>query len=68
MPMATVGTDDYATIVNCRTIDKAFVIAYRVYLEELNEEVYVDEAGKLQAGYIKHMQSAVEVIESPLVH
>lgn len=61
MPMATADTDDYGTIVNCRTIDKAFVIAYRTYLEELNEEVYVDANGKLQPGYVKHMQSAVEL-------
>jgi len=60
MPMATANTDDYATIVNCRTIDKAYVIAYKVYLEELNEEVYVDEDGKLQTGYVKAMQSAIE--------
>jgi hypothetical protein len=60
MPMATANTDDYGTIVNCRTIDKAFVIAYMVYLNELNEEVYVDADGKLQPGYVKHMQSAVE--------
>lgn len=60
MPMATADTDDYGTIVNCRTIDKAFVIAYSVYLNELNEEVYVDDEGKLTAGYVKHMQSAVE--------
>ncbi|HLO59057.1 MAG TPA: DUF2586 family protein [Lentimicrobium sp.] len=60
MPMATANTDDYGTIVNCRTIDKAFVVAYGVYLNELNEEVYVDAEGKLQAGYVKHMQAAVE--------
>lgn len=60
MPMATANDDDYATIVNCRTIDKAYVIAYGVYLEELNEEVYVGADGKLQTGYVKHMQSAVE--------
>jgi hypothetical protein len=60
MPMATANTDDYATIVNCRTIDKAYIIAYKTYLEELNEEVYITEDGKLQPGYVKAMQSAIE--------
>jgi hypothetical protein len=60
MPMATADTDDFATIVNCRTIDKAYVIAYGVYLEELNEEVYVTSDGKLQPGYVKEMQTKVE--------
>jgi hypothetical protein len=59
MPMATANTDDYATIVNCRTIDKAYVIAYGVYLNELNEEVYVTD-GKLEPGYVKAMQAAIE--------
>lgn len=60
MPMATAATDDYATIVNRRTIDKAHVISYGVYVEELNEEVYVDDDGKLQPGYVKQMQGAIE--------
>ncbi len=59
MPMATANTDDFATIVNCRTIDKAYVIAYDTYLNELNEEVYV-AAGKLEPGYVKSMQAAIE--------
>lgn len=59
MPMASANTDDYATIVNCRTVDKAYVIAYDIYLNELNEEVYLTD-GKLEPGYVKQMQALIE--------
>ncbi|NJM14014.1 MAG: DUF2586 family protein [Bacteroidales bacterium] len=60
MPMATASTDDYATIVNRRTIDKAHVIAYATYIEELNNEVFVTSDGKLQPGYCKEMEAKIE--------
>lgn len=53
-PMATNG--DFSKIVNRRTIDKAHVIAYATFLEELNGEVFVTADNQLLPGYVKTLQ------------
>jgi len=58
-PLATDPTDDYSTIANRRVIDKAMVIAYKTYLNELLDEVEMTN-GKLSAGVIKYLQAIVE--------
>ena len=61
-PMATTG--DYAKLTNCRVIDKAYVIAYGVMLEELNNEVFVTEENTLLPAYVKTIQeNVVDAIE-----
>jgi len=40
-PTATADTDDFSAIARGRVIDKALVIAYQTFVEELNEEIPV---------------------------
>jgi hypothetical protein len=49
-PTATADTDDFSSIARGRVIDKALVIAYRTFVEELNEEIPV----KADTGYVAH--------------
>lgn len=60
-PMAIPGTDDYAILANGRVIDKAYKIAYQVYLNELNNEVPVDpETGQISPGTAKYLEGTIE--------
>lgn len=59
-PTAVAGTDDYATISRGRIIDKAAVLAYAIFLQEVDEEVPVNADGTLDAGYVKTLSQAME--------
>lgn len=59
-PTCVAETDDYPNITYGRVIDKAYRIAYQIYLNELNEEVPVDENGKINAGFAKHFEAIIE--------
>ena len=58
--LATKVSDDYALIPRRRVIDKAFRIAYATLLEELNEELPVDDEGRIPAPVVKSIQNNVE--------
>ncbi len=55
----TPTTDDYHFIARGRVIDKAHVITYATFVEEVDEEVPVDESGKIAAGYAKYLEQKI---------
>ncbi len=59
-PMATAETDDYATLNNGRTMDKAMRIAYNTYISEIMDNVAVGTDGKLPAGVCSSFESMIE--------
>ncbi len=58
--LAAKASDDYRSIARRRTIDKAYRIAYRRLLEELNDEVPITDEGKLAPAMVKGWQMQVE--------
>ncbi len=59
--MATADTDDYNVLCRGRIIDKAHVIAYKTFIDVVDDEVPVDpESGKLSAGYCRALEQAIE--------
>ena len=59
-PSASPLTDDFAQLSRGRIIDKALVIAYQTYVNELNDDLEVDEQGKISAGVAKYYQAVIE--------
>lgn len=55
----TPTTDDYHFAARGRVIDKASIIAYATYVEEVDEEVPVDDTGKIAAGYAKYLEQKI---------
>lgn len=53
-------TDDYSQLALGRVIDKAIMIAYQTYVDELNDEITIDENGKISVPVIKYLQSRIE--------
>lgn len=60
--MATKATDDYRFMARGRTIDKAAVLAYVTYIEELHDEIIINPDGTLDAGQVKFLESKIEKI------
>ncbi len=58
-PTATASTDDYKSFARGRVIDKALVLTYNTYIDEVNDEVEIDD-GKLSASYVKALQGKIE--------
>jgi hypothetical protein len=58
--LATKVSDDYALIPRRRVIDKAYRIGYITLLEELNDELPVDDEGRIPAPVAKSIQNSVE--------
>lgn len=60
-PTATADTDDYCFIARGRVIDKALVIAYKTFIEELNDEIPVDEVtGKVSPALVASWETNIE--------
>ncbi len=59
-PTATALTDDYASFTRGFVIDKALVLTYLTYVEEIADEIEVDDDGKLNPALIKDLQGKVE--------
>ncbi len=59
-PTATAITDDYAYFSRGFVIDKALVIAYQVYVNEIGDEIATDASGKLPPAVVKNLQGKVE--------
>ncbi len=59
-PLACLATDDYHSIALRRVIDKAIVITYDTYLDELLNEVEFTSDGKIKPAMVKYLQSIIE--------
>lgn len=60
-PTATADTDDYNTISRGRVIDKAIILAYDTYINEIKDEVLIDPAtGRIQTVQAKAYQALIE--------
>lgn len=60
-PTATADTDDYCYIARGRVIDKAIVLAYKTFIEELNDEIPVDEiTGKVSPALVASWETNIE--------
>jgi hypothetical protein len=57
---AVANTDDYDRISRGRVIDKAIVLAYKVYTEEILDDLDVDDNGRIDAGVIKSYQQLIQ--------
>ncbi len=57
---ATAASDDYASIARGRVIDKAMVIAYATYLEEILDDLDVDEDGFMDPAVAKSYQAKIQ--------
>ena len=56
----TATTDDLSTIARGRTISKAVRLTYTTYVQEIAEEIFVEEDGKLAQANVKYLESKVE--------
>jgi len=60
-PTAAPATDDYNNLMNGRVIDKATVLAYSVYVDQILDEIEIDVAtGKLAPQVVKYYQGLIE--------
>jgi len=57
--MAAPATDDYSNLAHGRVIDKAHVIAYSTYVEELLDTVEIDSRGRIAASACKYFESRI---------
>ena len=55
-------TDDFSILAHGRVIDKAIILAYLTYLEEVKDEVDYNKDGTLKASYVKALQSKIEKV------
>jgi Protein of unknown function (DUF2586) len=58
-PMLTATTDDYAMLARGRVIDKAHVLAYTTFVQEVDDEVPVNTDGTLDAGFCKWLSRQI---------
>lgn len=58
-PMCAPTTDDYAYLNLGRVIDKAVIIAYKTYIDDLMDNVLVDEKGQLSTPLCKSFEAAI---------
>ena len=61
-PMATADTDDYKSLARGRVIDKAFVLTYNTYVEDVNDEVIINPDGTMSVAKVKSLQAKIENI------
>jgi len=59
-PTATAASDDYSSIARGRVIDKAMVITYGTYIEEILDDLDVDEDGYMDAAVAKSYQAKIQ--------
>lgn len=58
-PMLTATTDDYAMLARGRVIDKAHILAYTTFVQEVDDEVPVNTDGTLDAGFCKWLSQQI---------
>lgn len=60
-PMATATTDDYGHLSAGRVIDKAMVIAYKTYIDDILDNITVDpDKGTISVPVCKGFEAAIE--------
>jgi len=59
-PTAAPVSDDYSSLARGRVIDKAIVLTYQAYINELNDEVQLDTDGFMLAAVAKNFQALVK--------
>lgn len=59
-PTCTATTDDYNSLARGRVIDKAQILAYATFVNEVDDEVSVTSDGKIDPGYAKWLESQIE--------
>jgi hypothetical protein len=58
-PMLTATTDDYRMLARGRVIDKAHILAYTTFVQEVDDEVPVNTDGTLDAGFCKWLSQQI---------
>jgi len=58
-PMLTATTDDYCMLARGRVIDKAHVLAYTTFIQEVDDEVPVNADGTLDSGFCKWLSQQI---------
>lgn len=56
----TGNTDDYGTIPRGRVIDKAHILAYSTFIEEILSEIPIDGDGKIHPALVKQWETRIE--------
>jgi len=59
-PLAVSAADDYAFDTDRAVIDKAAMIAYSTYIEEINDDVETDDDGTITTTAAKELQGLIE--------
>ncbi|QEM13479.1 DUF2586 family protein [Mucilaginibacter rubeus] len=55
-PMCVAESDDYANLATGRVIDKASIIAYKVYCNEINDDVDLDDNNNIEPVVLKALE------------
>ena len=58
-PMCAATTDDYSMLARGRVVDKAHVLAYTTFVQEVDDEVPVNTDGTLDAGFCKWLSQQI---------
>lgn len=58
-PMCTATADDYSMLSRGRVIDKAHILAYTTFVQEVDDEIPVNADGTLDAGFCKWLQQQI---------
>ena len=58
-PMCTATTDDYSMLCRGRVVDKAHILAYATFVQEIDDEVPVNADGTLDAGFCKWLSQQI---------
>lgn len=58
-PMLTATTDDYSMLARGRVMDKAHILAYTTFVQEVDDEVPVNDDGTLDAGFCKWLSQQI---------
>ena len=58
-PMCAATTDDYCMLARGRVIDKAHILAYTTFVQEVDDEVPVNADGTLDAGFCKWLEQQI---------
>lgn len=59
-PTATGATDDFNSLARGRVVDKAIVLAYRVYVQEILDEILIDSFGRISAAKTGYYQAIID--------
>jgi hypothetical protein len=58
-PMLAATTDDYGMLARGRVVDKAHILAYTTFVQEVDDEVPVNADGTLDAGFCKWLSQQI---------